>query len=252
MQDERRNQTNQVFNMVENPIMTYIAEFLDELPNVIFKEDIPQFTEPFILLPWGDYKKDICIKFTLKPVDSVNPCKAELDKLICHDKIKEAIGFLVYCVNIVYPSVIASCMINNQPLVNTKLELDENMWMFRPVFLHELSHKKIFLQDTLTKLFEIKNNKDQFPPEMVNEVNVEIANVLKLTSDVNAQLTQDILDIEEEINESYENKPKLGIFIEEIHTSSLPKNINMDNISMPSISNVNYCDPDYTLPASQV
>ena len=106
--DLLKKQTNQVFNMVENPVMEYISKFMEETPNIIFKQDIPSFIEPFILLPWGDYKKDICIKFTLVPINSTDlTCKEKIDSLIKHENIKEAIGFLFYCVKIVYTSVVA-------------------------------------------------------------------------------------------------------------------------------------------------
>ena len=243
--DLLKKQTNQVFNMVENPVMEYISKFMEETPNIIFKEDIPSFIEPFILLPWGDYKKDICIKFTLVPINADEAtCKEKIDSLIKYENIKEAIGFLFYCVKIVYPSVVASCMINNKPLLNTKLELDEENWVFRPVFLHELNHKRIFLEESLTKLFEMKNNMDQLPPEMVDEVNAETADVIKSLSEVNEQITQDVLDIEKNINISYNDKAVLGIFVEEININDLPKNREMENIVMPSVTNNSYFDPD--------
>ena len=179
---------------------------------------------------------------TISSTDST--CKEKIDSLIKYDNIKEAIGFLFYCIKIVYPSVVASCMINNKPLLNTKLELDEENWVFKSVFLHELNHKRIFMEESLVKLFEMKNNMDQLPPEMVDEVNAETANIIKTLSDVNEQITQDVLDIEKNINSSYNDKAVLGIFVEEININDLPKNKEMENIVMPSVTNNSYFDPD--------
>ena len=66
--DKVRQQKMQIFNIAEKPIMEYISSFLEETPNTVFNSDIPTESDPLILLPIDDYKKDVYLKFTLKTI----------------------------------------------------------------------------------------------------------------------------------------------------------------------------------------
>jgi hypothetical protein len=226
--DEQRKKTNQIFNIAERPVMDFITKFLEDTSNVIFKDEIPTYTEPLILLPINEYKAGVCIKFTIKPInlsDEQPEQSLTIDSVINHAKVKEGIGFLWYCIKEVYTAVVATAMINNKPLTNTTMNLNEDNWTFYPKYVSEITSKKNFLESTLGKLMYIKQNIAKFPPEMVDEIINEFPKVTDQLKIVNAQITPEIIDIEKKINESYTKKPVLGIFIEEIFEKDLPKPI---------------------------
>ena len=109
--EERRIQTNRIFNIAEQHVMNFIAQFLDETPNAIFNDPLPTYVEPLILLPFDEYKKDTCIKFTIKPVNLSKETPVStinIDNIIMHKKVKEGIGFLWYCIKEVFTSIVAS------------------------------------------------------------------------------------------------------------------------------------------------
>jgi hypothetical protein len=231
---QRESQSRQMFGMAEKPIMRYIASFLDETPEAIFLDNMPDVEDPLILLPIDTYKKNICIKFTLA---NVGPdYKLDLKNLIEHDLIKEAIGFLYYCVRSVYGSVVTSTLINNKPMITTVLELDEENWVFTPVFMHEETKKREFLQDTINKLSHMMNDPD-IDKSMLNKINEEYKKVFISLGKL-GEPSETIKSLEEQVNKTYKSKPRLGIFVEEIHKDSLPKpkKNNKQPQELPSIS----------------
>jgi hypothetical protein len=218
-QKQRENQSKQMFDMAEKPIMRYIAAFLDETPEAIFLDDTPDVEDPLILLPMDDYKKDICIKFTLA---NVGPdYKLDLKNLIEYDLIKEAIGFLYYCVRSVYGSVITSTLINKKIMSTTILKLDEENWVFTPQFIHEDTKKRLFLQETLGKLMHMMKD-PAIDDSMRPKINEEYKKVIVTLSQL-GEPSVEIKSLEEQINKTYDIKPRLGIFVEEIHRNQLPK-----------------------------
>jgi hypothetical protein len=233
--DEQQIKTNKIFNIAEKPVSDFIALFLDESANVVFKDDIPTYTEPLILLPIAGYKDGVCIKFTIKPIKSLKDLpdtSLTIDSVIKHDKVKEGIGFLWYCIKEAYSAIHATAMINNKPLSDTYVSLNESDWVFRIKYASELTHKKNFLADTVNKLMYIKQNIDKFPPDMVEKINEELPKAVIQLNDVSKQLTPEIIAAEEKINESFVDKPVLGIFIEEILEKDLPKPILTKNDEM--------------------
>ena len=225
--EKMRQEMNQIFNLVEKPIMEYIANFLDETPSVIFSETIPEKCDPLILLPIDEYKKNIYLKFTLQNVnvsENNNKRIQDINDIIKHEKVKESIGFLLYSIKSAYPSILASSMINNKPMVHVDLELDETNWTFRPIFKHELTIKKAFLENSLKKIMYIKNQKEEpIAKEMMVDVNNELQNIIKSLEEVKQQLTPEILEQQKNINLEYINKPCIGIFVEEITKMQLPQ-----------------------------
>jgi hypothetical protein len=247
--DKVRQQTMQIFNIAEKPIMEYISSFLEETPNTVFNSDIPTESDPLILLPIDDYKKDVYLKFTLKTIypQQVKQTKQRakfIEDVIEYKNVKEAIGFLVFCVKSVLPSIIASSMINNKPIINTDLVLNESNWSFDPVFKHELSIKKSFLEDSLSKITYMKQQKNgELPPEMVPELEKEFRNVVNSLQTITKQITDEIINTEKKINTSYINKPVLGICLKEITKSQLPKSKYEQKPQLPVLSSQSYEDP---------
>jgi hypothetical protein len=218
-QKQREEQSKQMFGMSEKPIMRYIAAFLDETPEAIFLDTMPDVEDPLILLPMDDYKKDICIKFTLA---NVGPdYKLDLKNLIKHDLIKEAIGFLYYCVRSVYGSIISSTLINKNAMSTTILSLDEENWVFTPQFMHEDTKKREFLQEALSKLMHMMKD-PEIDNSMLPKINEEYKKVLVTLAQL-GEPSDEIKSLEEQINKTYAIKPRLGIFVEEIHRDQLPK-----------------------------
>jgi hypothetical protein len=231
------SQSIQMFGMAEKPIMRYIASFLDETHDAIFLENLPDVEDPLILLPMDDYKKNIYIKFTLATVGP--EYKLDLKNLIDHDLIKEAIGFLYYCVRTVYGSIVSSSLINNKPMITTVLELDEKNWVFTPKFMHEETKKRVFLQEALGKLMYMMKD-PEIDKSMLPKINEEYKKVLVALAEL-GEPSDAIKSLEEQINNTYDSKPRLGIFVEEIHKNKLPKpkpdpRITNKEKELPSIS----------------
>lgn len=225
---DQQRKTNQIFNIAERPVMDFISAFLEEPNNVIFKDDSPTYIEPLILLPMHDYKEGVCIKFTIKPINLSEERTEQplsINSVIEHPKVKEGIGFLWYCVKEAYTAIVATAMFNNKPLSCTSMDLNETDWVFYPKYASELTHKKNFLENALGKLMYIKKNISDFPPEMSDEIIKEFPRIEDQLKDVNSKLTPEIIMSEKTINDTYTNKAVLGIFIEEILESDLPKPI---------------------------
>jgi len=228
IREEHKLKTNQIFNIAERPVMEFIARFLDETSNVLFSDDLPTYVEPLILLPFDGYKDDICIKFTIKPIILTDdqPIRAlAIDNIIEHKRVKEGIGFLWYCIKEVYSAIVSSTMINNKPMDNITINLNETNWTFYPKYSHELTTKKSFLEDALGKLMYINQNLSKFPPSMKAEISQEFTKVTNQLNEVNTQLTPELIATEQNINDSYVDRAVLGIFVEEIPKSELPKPI---------------------------
>lgn len=251
--DKLQQQTHQIFNIAEKPIMEFISVFLEENPSIIFKEEIPNTSDPLILLPIKEYKKNIYLKFTLKtcyPNDTLDDSHriANINDIVTHEYIKESIGFLLYCIKSVYPSIIASSMINNKPMINVDLELNEDNWTFYPKFQHELLIKKKFLEDALSKIMAIKQQEhqdQQNPIELDSvEINKEFHKIITSLDITNSEITPEILETEKNINISYKNKPVIGIYVEEVTKNQLPKQKYDPPIQqLPVISSQSYKDP---------
>ena len=239
----------QIFNIAEKPVMEFLALFLDEPHETIFRDELPIASDPLILLPLTDYKPDTYIKFTIKPTNLADNSSEAVsnDSIRCgvitniieHQLVKNGVGFLWYCVKEVFASIIASSMINNKPLQNITIELNEQNWTFYPKYLCDLSHKKNFLDQAVIKLTNITENRDKFDGDIADvEKNLQSA-MLELTN-VNNQITQEVLDEEIKINNSYSNQMVLGIFTEEIFEKDLPKRAeppnfnNKDNLTTQS------------------
>jgi hypothetical protein len=223
--NKKKREADQLFNMAEKPVMEFISSFLEEPINILFKDDLPEYVEPLILLPLAEYKKNICLKFTLQSIprgESRQSQKTFIDSIIHHPKVKEGVGFLLYGVKEVYRTL-TTTMINNKLLVNTEMDLDENNWVLYSKYADPLTVKKVFLEETLSRLMYIKQNIDKFPPEMVEQINMEFPRVIEQLKIVNTALTPEIISAEKAINDTYADKPVIGIFIEEMNESDLPK-----------------------------
>lgn len=244
-----KQQTQQIFNIAEKPIMEYITAFLEEPASIIFKDEIPKESDPLILLPIKEYKEEIYLKFTLKTINSDKADKdsiriTNINNIIEFDHIKDSIGFLMYCIKSVYPSILASSMINNKPMVHIDLELNESNWTFYPKFNHELTIKKKFLEDSLSKIMYMqKQTEEPLSEEMLLDLNKEYHNIVNTLSQVNIEITPEILESEQKINSGYQNKPVIGIFVTEINESQLPKSKYNTEQKLPSISSRSYEDP---------
>jgi hypothetical protein len=254
-ESERKfKQTNQMFNFSERPIMNYVCDFLNKPCIELFVDNIPESSEPLILLPIDDYKKNVYIKFTLK---TVHPSKCDeyktnelsriskITNLIQYDKFKESIGFILYCIKTTYPSIIASGMCDNSSMINTFLELNEANWSLMPIFNSDLTIKKKILEDTLSKIMHMKQNHTDCDLSDSVEMDTQLTNVISKLTDVNNAITPEILGTELEITNSYFKKPFIGIFVEELSKSELPNKNNKSNKNdskLQSISDITYSD----------
>lgn len=254
--DQLKKQTEQLFNFSEKPIMEYVCNFLNKNQSSLFIDKIPDKSDPLILLPIDDYKKNVYISFTLKTVypndtDEFNVNEisriSALNDIIKYERVKESIGFIVYCIKTAFPSIIASGMIDNKPMINTFLELNENKWALVPIFNSDLTIKKKILEETLTKIMFMKQDNDnKLTQENLIEINIQLENVINKLTEVNNSINIQGLENEKKINIEYTNKPFIGIFVEEISEKDLPvrKNTSEQKYSnLKSISTSSYSDP---------
>lgn len=240
-------QATQVFNVAERSVMTFISKFLKEPPSVIFKDDMPKVEEPVILKPFDEYKKGVYLKFTLRDLRLDDPkASAErankIESLLEHQNVKDALGFILYCIKCVYSSVVTASMINSKPMANINLELDENKWVFIPKYMSEETAKKSFLELALGKIVHIKNQKDApVPSDMMKDMDEEYKSIVESLGKIN--ITDEILAEEKNINDGYLTGQAIGIFVEELTKYQLPKpNFNSEDL-LPLISSSSYEDP---------
>ena len=242
-----QQQTNQLFNLSENVIMHFIAKFLDEIPSVIFKENIPEYIEPLILMPFDEYKNDKYLKFTLSVIKNKKFGSAkrieDINNIIHHQNVKDAMGFLLYSITSVLPSIVASSMINNKTMLNINLELDADSWVFCPVFINEIFIKRKFFKETIQKIQNIKQNEsvyNELTDEKRNELMQQYEHAVK---SLNALVvTDDIAESDKKINELYSDQYCIAISVNEITKDKLPKPRSNPNQILPVISSKSYED----------
>ena len=247
-EEETKLKTHQIFNIAEKPIMEFISQFLDEPHDTIFRDDLPNTSEPLILLPLAEYKNDVYIKFTVNPIklSDDNRSKVLINNIIENQVVKNGIGFLWYCIKEVFTSVVLSSLINKNPLDNIIIELDEQNWTFYPKYLCELSHKKNLLENTINKLTNLKETNPN--SDNINDINKTLYNAITELNKVNEEITPEMLADECRINESYSNNVVLGIFTEEINKEDLPKPITRpDKISKESDTHTDEKNNTYDL-----
>jgi hypothetical protein len=249
--EDQQRKTNQIFNIAERPVMDFISSFMEAPVVDIFKDEIPTYTEPLILLPISDYKDGVCIKFTIRPInlsDEHPENLLQISSIIHHTKVKEGVGFLWYCIKEAYTAIVATAMHDNKPLVRTTMDLNESDWVFYPRYANELTHKKNFLENALGKLMYIKQNTDKFPPDVVEKINIDFPRITEQLTAVNRQITPEIVAEEKKMNALYSNKPVLGIFVEEMLESDLPEPIlsKDDELKKKNITNITDTNTDDT------
>jgi hypothetical protein len=242
-----QQQAHQLFNLSENVIMHFIAKFLDEVPSIIFKENIPEHIEPLILMPFDEYKNDKYLKFTLnviknKKFGSVKRVES-INNIIQHQNVKDAMGFLLYSIKSVLPSIVSSSMINNKPMLNINLELDGDSWVFCPVFENEIFIKRKFFEGTIQKIQIIKQNEaayNELTDEKRNDLIQQYNNAVKSLNEL--VITDDIIESDKKINELYLDQYCIAINVCEITKDKLPKPRVNSNQILPVISSKSYED----------
>jgi hypothetical protein len=237
-----KNQTNHIFNISEKSIMTFMSKFLDEPVSVLFNDKLPEQSEPVILMPIPEYDKDIHLKFSLDVIENKTyKSKKRIDdinKVIKHKLVKETIGFLLYAVKNVFPSIMAT-MDNNKPLANIVMELDETNWVFYPVFKNDKLIKKSYYEDSLMKMkYFLFNKKDDMDENDLKSLNDQIEDFTKLLSEI--EISPGDMDIDSNMNKLYVNKHVISINLKELNKEDLPRPDKMK--FLPKISNKEYVD----------
>ena len=236
--------------MGERPIMLYIKSLYSSIHGAdisdldIFEDRIPIVEDPLILMPWEDYKKDICLKFTIKPV--ARGYSLDLGELAKHENVIQGIGFIYYAMRTVYASVVSSSVLKDKKyLNNTLLELDQTTLNMYPRHYHP---KTITLNMLNQQLSNVLNEK--IDNKFSNEQSVEFQSIVKQINLIEQQITEDEKDEERKNNNMLDNLPILGIAIEELHIDKLPKPILSKEDedrhfkqTMPNITNASYLDP---------
>ena len=237
--NKKLNEVNRVFNIAENPLMNYISDFLGESASVIFKDAVPDFVEPLIMLPIHEYKEGVHFMFELKtihPGDDSSTRVDAIDNVVEFDRIKEGVGFLFYCIKTVYASLLGSDSMDGHAMDNVNFKIDEKTWEFYPYYRHDLTIKKQFYEETLHKLLQNKAAyKKDDPQKYKNMLSKYIGDIQK----INLEITPDILKLEAQLNEKYKSQPKLGIFMKELMEHEIPRPPN-PSPKLSSVSSTRY------------
>ena len=225
-QNDIKKQTEHIFNICEKPVMNFISHFLSETTNILFKDDVPTFSEPLIIKPISDFDKDKVIVFQLKAFENINEYninrKDDIMSVIEYTEIKEAIGFLFYAVKNVYGPIVSETLINNKPMLNNILELDDNNWVFYPKYVNNTTLKINFLKQSIENIHSLKKeNKDNKPfLDNLYEEYIKINSILiKIEEDTDFLENEIKNDIE--INENYTDKPVIGIIFNLINQNEI-------------------------------
>ena len=218
--DEKK--IHHMFNLVENPIMEFISKFLNEPPDVIFKEEMPTYVESLILLPIPEYKKHKYIRFklTITKLDNVLENKILLNNLIKYENIKHAIGLIENSIYTVLPSIKAASMINNKPILNINLELDVSKWVFKPVYRSDDFIKYYYYINRLKHINKMKED-DNISISDRNELDIEHSNINHLLNDI--VITNEIIENDKKINDLYLSNYCIDINVDELYENQLPK-----------------------------
>jgi hypothetical protein len=203
-------------------------------------------------MPLEDYKEDVYIKFSMIPITAENFGSEDniqrvnnIKSMIKHERVKEGIGFLYYCVKHVYASLMSVAMINNNQLVNLKVQLDEENWVFYLQFYHEITHKKEFYENVLQTTLQARKQYNTLDEEQKQLLNEEFTKSVFQLKEIKTKITPEIKQEEIDTNELYKTRVKLGIFIEDLDKKDLPKppaplkNKNMLS-NLPSVSDTLY------------
>jgi hypothetical protein len=223
-----KNQTEHIFNICEKPIMEYICHFLEDTANILFTDKIPVFSEPLIIKPIHEYDKHKFIIFKLqsfKNIDDINNNNRIdiINSLIQYKEIKEAVGFLLYAVKNVYAPIVSKTLINNKPMINNILELNEEKWIFYTKYLSDISIKHNFLIQTLNNIDEIKLNQRNDQTINLHDLNNEYKKVKELIKQNSDLMTDSNKQDEENINNEYKQKAGICILIDIVNSSELKK-----------------------------
>lgn len=226
-------QTEHIFNICEKPIMEYICHFLEDTSNVLFTDNIPVFSEPLIIKPIHEYNKNKFIIFRLKAFKNMDELDNSdnsnridmINSIIKYKEIKEAIGFLLYAIKNVYAPIISKSLINNKPMINNVLELNEDRWVFQPKYLSDISMKNNFLTQTLNNIDELKLNQHNDRMINVHELNIEYKKVKEMMKNNIESMTDEEKQNEKDINDGYKQKAIIGILINIISSAELKKHL---------------------------
>jgi hypothetical protein len=214
MEQRRLDEIHQMFNIAEKPVMEFISDFLEEPPAIIFKDDIPSIAMPLILKPINEYNENYYIKFELiisDDNDEINVNRInKVNEMLVYNEIKESIGFLLFCLNHVFVAIKSSGMIANSKLLNIDLGLNPETWGFHGEYKHDLTIKKEFYEMNIKKLENADNESEQKINECIN-----------LLNEIN--ISDEIINIEKDINTNLKNKKFIAINIVDIDKSTLPK-----------------------------
>ena len=218
-------QTNHIFNICEKPVMHFICDFLEDTPNVLFKDKIPEFSEPLIINPINDLDKDKLVIFKLKSFKTFENYKSSIDinSIIQYKEVKEAIGFLFYAIKNVYTPIVSETLINNRTMVNNIIDIDDKKWIFYTKYIGENRLKLNFLKQTLDKINELKNKK--IDHNEFNDLDGDFNSITQMINEIenDKELLENEKNKELEINNNYKNKPFIGIIVDLVSKDKLEK-----------------------------
>ena len=226
MDEERRlNEIHQMFNIAEKISMEFIADFLKEPHNIIFKDDIPITSNPIILKPIKEYNDQIYFKIELviKSIDDLNNEAriAKINEMLVYQDIKDVIGFVLFCINNVYTSIKTSGLINNAKIININPVLKPETWGFHAEYKHESTIKKEFYEQSINNFDNMLNNDTSLTD--IKKNNIKIAKAKLIDENDLVCITNEIQTIETKINNKLKNNNFIAINIIELTADQLPK-----------------------------
>jgi hypothetical protein len=239
-----RWKANRVFNIAEKPVRDFITNWVANKEVVLFTDETPTYVEPLILLPFDEYKEGVCLKFTISsepyaPHTLVEPNPGgflDIDDIIEHKKVKEGIGFLLFCVKETFASVVRSSMASMFPIgeeVNMKhvhIELNETNWTLCPKYIDPAIQYKEDLEIALGKMMYVQKNLDKFSPDVAKKLMEQYPKLIDELAKDSSKPGIDIYNNDKTLNNGFLERSVIHIRVEEMLEKDLPKQIRPEDV----------------------
>lgn len=183
-----KEHAHRVFNILEKPMMEFIANYLEAPEEKVFVDKIPPISEPIILNPVDEKEEYLHLIWNCDSHDTTT----NLKEYVHHSSVKQSIGFLLQSAEMVYGSLIARGLQDEyrKQLQNFVLSFDENTLSFKLMFQSEQERKIIILNKYASEL--VKKMQDRKYDEHKQDITTKIHQTSASLNKIKQELTDEI------------------------------------------------------------